>query len=143
LKLMMDRLVCADGGNPDPTLTHGKDAERAQQIELEGWDYPRHLAGRLFAVVVHGDVEGAENVRHSISDWLRSMQLCPAGPLAELERYIGYWKPYATSHEALDEDLPLQEEVRNAARTLVEAVQAKRAGKLIVAGEHLDMPRQK
>src|SRR4051812_31435317 len=26
VKLMMDRLVCADGGNPDPTLTHGKDA---------------------------------------------------------------------------------------------------------------------
>ena len=26
LKLMMDRLVCADGGNPDPTSTHGKEA---------------------------------------------------------------------------------------------------------------------
>src|SRR4051794_35700321 len=26
LKLMMDRLVCADGGNPDPTRTHGKSA---------------------------------------------------------------------------------------------------------------------
>ena len=25
LKLMIDRLVCADGGNPDPTTTHGKD----------------------------------------------------------------------------------------------------------------------
>ena len=24
LKLMIDRLVCADGGNPDPTSTHGK-----------------------------------------------------------------------------------------------------------------------
>ena len=24
LKLMIDRLVCADGGNPDPTLTGGK-----------------------------------------------------------------------------------------------------------------------
>jgi multimeric flavodoxin WrbA len=143
LKLMMDRLVCADGGNPDPTLTHGKDAERAQQIELEGWDYPRHLAGRLFAVVVHGDVEGAESVRRSISDWLCYMQLCPAGPLAELDRYIGYWQPYATSHDALDADLAVQEEVRNAARTLIEAVQAKRAGKLIVAGEHLDPPRQK
>ena len=23
VKLMMDRLVCADGGNPDPTLTQG------------------------------------------------------------------------------------------------------------------------
>jgi multimeric flavodoxin WrbA len=44
LKLMMDRLVCADGGNPDPTRTHGKDAQIAKEIELAGWDYPRHLA---------------------------------------------------------------------------------------------------
>jgi hypothetical protein len=27
LKLMIDRLVCADGGNPDPTSTGGKDAK--------------------------------------------------------------------------------------------------------------------
>ena len=76
---MMDRLVCADGGNPDPTLTHGKDAAKAKAMELAGWDYPRHLAGRLFAVVVHGDVEGAENVRRALADWLRFMQLVPAG----------------------------------------------------------------
>jgi multimeric flavodoxin WrbA len=94
LKLMMDRLVCADGGNPDPTRTQGKNAELAKQIELAGWDYPRHLAGRVFSVVVHGDVEGAENVRRSISDWLCFMHLCSAGPTAELDRYIGYWKPY-------------------------------------------------
>ena len=31
LKLMMDRLVCADGGNPDPTTTHGKDPAAAQK----------------------------------------------------------------------------------------------------------------
>ena len=30
LKLMMDRLVCADGGNPDPTTTHGKEAAKAK-----------------------------------------------------------------------------------------------------------------
>jgi multimeric flavodoxin WrbA len=143
LKLMMDRLVCADGGNPDPTRTHGKDAARAKSLELDGWDYPRHLAGRLFAVVVHGDVEGVEDVRRSISDWLCYMHLCPAGSLAELNRYIGYWKPYATSHDELDQDLPLQEEVRNAARTLLEAVQAKRAGKQVAAGEKLRQPRQK
>ena len=90
IKLMMDRLVCADGGNPDPTRTQGKNAELAKQIELAGWDCPRHLAGRVFSVVEHGDVEGAENVRRSISDWLCFMHLCPAGPTAELDRYIGY-----------------------------------------------------
>jgi hypothetical protein len=28
---MMDRLVCADGGNPDPTRTQGKNAFAVQQ----------------------------------------------------------------------------------------------------------------
>jgi multimeric flavodoxin WrbA len=143
LKLMMDRLVCADGGNPDPTRTHGKNATRAKEIELEGWDYPRHLAGRLFSVVVHGDVEGAENVRRSVSDWLCFMNLAPAGPHAELDRYIGYWKPYATSHAELDADISIQEEVRNAARVLLEAVELKLAGKSPTPGENLRQPRQK
>jgi multimeric flavodoxin WrbA len=141
LKLMMDRLVCADGGNPDPTRTQGKNAELAKRIELDGWDYPRHLAGRVFSVVVHGDVEGAENVRRSISDWLCFMHLCPAGPAAGLDRYI--WKPYATSHADLDADAAIQEEVRNAARTLLEAVRGRLEGKLITAGENLRQPRQK
>jgi multimeric flavodoxin WrbA len=143
MKLMIDRLVCADGGNPDPTTTHGKDAKAAKQLELDGWPYPRHLEGRLFSVVVHGDVEGAENVRRSLADWLRFMHLVPAGVPAELDRYIGYWEPYATSHEALDRDQAIQDEVRNAARTLLEAVQARRGGRLVSAGNALEQPRQK
>lgn len=143
LKLMMDRLVCADGGNPDPSSTHGKKAKEAKQLELDDWPYPRHLEGRVFSVVVHGDVEGAENVRRALADWLRFMKLLPAGPSAELDRYIGYWQPYATSHDALDKDECVQEEVRNAARTLLRAVQEQRAGKLIDAGEGLTAPREK
>jgi len=92
---------------------------------------------------VHGDVEGAENVRRSISDWLCFMHMCPAGSSAELDRYIGYWKPYATSHDELDADTAIQEEVRNAARTLLEGVKAKRAGRFITAGDSLKQPRQK
>jgi multimeric flavodoxin WrbA len=143
VKLMIDRLVCADGGNPDPTLTRGKDAARAKELELEGWSYPRHLAGRLFSVIVHGDVEGAETVRRSLADWLKFMHLVPAGPKAEIDRYIGYWEPYATSHEALDADLAVQEEVRNAARTLAEAVIAQAKGKLAASGQDLPEPRSK
>lgn len=143
LKLMMDRLVCADGGNPDPTRTHGKDAKRAKEIELDGWEYPQHLKGRLFAVVVHGDTEGAANVRHSLADWLRSTGLISAGQLAEVDRYIGYWEPYATSHDALDRDQALQQEVRNAARTLLDAVQATRSGRQVSAGDAFREPRQK
>ena len=78
LKLMIDRLVCADGGNPDPTTTRGKNPEKAKALELSGWSYPRHLAGRLFAVAVHGDAEGAETLRRSLNDWLTDMELVPA-----------------------------------------------------------------
>lgn len=143
LKLLMDRMVCADGGNPDPTLTGGKDAKKAKTIELAGWDYPKHVSGRVFSVVVHGDVEGAENVRRSVSDWLRFMDMIPAGVNAELDRYIGYWQPYATNHEALDADRAMQGEVRNAALTLIEAAKAKHQGKLLTAGNGLKPYRQK
>ncbi|MGO4837999.1 NADPH-dependent FMN reductase, partial [Rhizobiaceae sp. 2RAB30] len=88
-------------------------------------------------------VDPAENLRPSKSDWLRFMKLVPAGSRAQIDRYIGYWKPYATSHEALDEDEALKTEVRNAAATLAEAVQQKRTGRLLVPGEHLQDPRRK
>lgn len=140
---LMDRLVCADGGNPDPTRTEGKDAALAKQIELEGWPYEQHLKGRLFSVVVHGDVEGAENVRRSLADWLRSIGLRSAGASGEIDRYIGYWKPYATSHAELDQDNDVQEEVRNVARTLLEAVLAQRIGTMTTAGAALEPPRHK
>jgi multimeric flavodoxin WrbA len=143
LKLLTDRLVCADGGNPDPTRTQGKDAQLAKQIEMAGWDYPRHLQGRLFSVIVHGDTEGAENVRRAIADWLTSMDMIPAGAKAALDRYVGYWQPYATGHQALDTDQAIQEEVANAAKTLAEAVDATRAGQPMRAGEDLRNPRQK
>ncbi|TIT76267.1 MAG: flavodoxin family protein [Mesorhizobium sp.] len=143
VKLMMDRLVCADGGNPDPSLTQGKDAALAKQVELAGWHYPRHLAGRLFSVIVHGDTEGAGTVRHSLADWLRSMKLDPVGETAELERYIGYWKPYATSHDELDADRAVQAEVRNAALALAEAVEKRRTGSFPTIGTGLEDPRPK
>jgi multimeric flavodoxin WrbA len=128
LKLMMDRLVCADGGNPDPTTTRGKDPARAKSLELAGWGYPRHLAGRLFALVVHGDAEGADVLRRSLTDWLQDMHLLQASPLATIDRYVGYYEPYATSHAALDQNTALHEEVRNSARVLIEAVTLSRSG---------------
>jgi multimeric flavodoxin WrbA len=143
LKLMMDRMVCADGGNPDPTSTHGKKPEEAKAIELAGWDYPKHLAGRTYGVVVHGDVAGIEGVRRSLCDWLDWMGLVDAGNHARLDRYIGYYEPYATSHETLDRDTAVQEEVRNVARAVVQAVGELRAGKLSQPGRALVAPRPK
>jgi len=143
LKAMLDRLVCADGGNPDPSSTHGKNAAQAKQLELDGWPYPRHLAGRLFAVVVHGDVIGAETVRRSLVDWATDLHMIPAGAPAEVDGYIGYYEPYATNHRALDRDDAFQAEVRGAAVTLCEAVEAQRAGKLLTPGQGLKEPRPK
>jgi multimeric flavodoxin WrbA len=143
LKLMMDRLVCADGGNPDPTATGGKDPAKAKQLELEGWPYPQHLAGRTYGVVVHGDVAGIDGTRRVLSDWLDWMGLVDAGPTSRLERYIGYYEPYATSHAALDRDEAVQEEVRNAARALTQAVAELRQGRLSAPGRDLPRPRRK
>ena len=142
LKLMMDRLVCADGGNPDQTTTHGKKVEEAKALELAGWSYPRHLAGRLFAVVVHGDTVGAETLRRSLSDWLTDMHLVPAVAQGGIDRYIGYYEPYATSHEALDGDAAVQQEVRATARALAEAIPLARAGRFPVP-QRDDDPRPK
>ncbi|MET3109188.1 multimeric flavodoxin WrbA [Oxalobacteraceae bacterium GrIS 2.11] len=130
LKLMIDRLVCADGGNPDPTSTSGKNAEKAKELELAGWDYPKHLAGRVYGLVVHGDVAGIEGVRRDLSDWLDWMGLIDAGAGARLDRFIGYYESYADSHATLDKDLAVQEEVRNVARAVTIAVAELRNGTL-------------
>jgi multimeric flavodoxin WrbA len=143
LKLMIDRLVCADGGNPDPTSTSGKKAAKAKELELAGWDYPQHLAGRAYGLVVHGDVAGVEGSRRSLSDWLDWMGFIDAGPQARLDRYIGYFEPYATSHEALDRDLAVQEETRNVARAVANAVAELRAGRLRAVRPLLGRPRPK
>ena len=143
LKLMIDRLVCADGGNPDPTTTHGKKVAEAKQIEEAGWDFPKHVAGRVYGVVVHGDVAGVEPHRRNLSDWLEWMGLIDAGAAAKLDRYIGYYEPYYNSHDVLDKDHAVQEEVRNVARAVAAAVTELRAGRLSQPDRGLKWPRPK
>ncbi|HEU4458049.1 MAG TPA: flavodoxin family protein [Methylibium sp.] len=143
LKLMIDRLVCADGGNPDPTRTGGKDAAKAKEVELAGWDYPQHLAGRVYGLLVHGDVAGYEGARRDLSDWLDWMGLIDAGPQARLDRTIGYYEPYATSHETLDADQAVQEEARNLGRAVAQTVAELRAGRLQQVQPKLRRPRPK
>ncbi|WP_429454715.1 flavodoxin family protein [Paraburkholderia sp. WC7.3g] len=129
LKLMMDRLVCADGGNPDPTSTHGKKPDEAKRLELAGWDYPKHLAGRAYGLVVHGDVAGIEDSRRALADWLDWMGFVESGAKSRLDRFIGYYEPYATSHEALDRDEDVQQEVANAAEAVATCVEQIRGGR--------------
>jgi multimeric flavodoxin WrbA len=143
LKAMIDRLVCADGGNPDPSSTHGKKAAEAKALELQDWPYPRHLAGRHFGIVAHGDSVGAETLRRSLDDWLTDMGLISAGGMAEADGYIGYMEPYATSHQALDRDEAFQQDVVNVARALGSAVKLHRAGRLENPGRGLADPNPK
>jgi multimeric flavodoxin WrbA len=143
LKAMIDRLVCADGGNPDPTTTGGKDPARAKELEMKGWHYPRHLAGRAFSVVVHGDAAGVENLRRILSDWLQDMGLIPAGYKSQLGAFIGYMGSYAENHADLDDNDAVQADTKTAARALVNAVSMLRAGKLVApdAGLHRARPK--
>jgi multimeric flavodoxin WrbA len=143
LKLMIDRLVCADGGNPDPTSTGGKDVMKAKELELAGWPYQQHLAGRSYGLVVHGDVAGIEGLRRDLSDWLDWMGLINAGSGATLDRYIGYYEPYATSHETLDRDEAIQEETRNVARAVSKSLTALRSGGFMPVPDKRDQPRPK
>lgn len=143
LKLMMDRLVCADGGNPDPTTTHGKDPAAAKQLELNGWHYPRHLAGRAFAIAAHGDAAGPETLRRVLSEWLTDMGLIQAGPSAVIDAWVGYYQPYAISHQELDKDEDTFTRVENAARSLVEMVSQLRSGAYRRPDEGLQAPKQK
>ena len=142
-KLMIDRLVCADGGNPDPTTTHIKDPAMAKSLELEGWGYPKHLAGRAFSIVAHGDAAGPENLRRMLSDWLTDMELVPAPRIAQIDTWIGWYEPYATSHDELDKDTDLFTEVSNAARALSNLVTQIRTGVYKPADAGLEDPREK
>ena len=143
LKLIMDRLVCADGGNPDPTTTNGKDPAKAKEVELAGWPYPKHLAGRAFSVVTHGDAAGPENLRRMLVDWLTDIGMIQAGATAVLDTWIGWYEPYATSHQALDKDQDLFVEVSQAAMSLAAMVRQVRSGAYQAPDAGLRRPREK
>ncbi len=78
-----------------------------------------------------------------LCDWLIDLKLIPAGRLSAIGEYIGSYEPYATRHEALDRNEELQEEVRNAALSLLHQVHFIRSGKYIDPAEGLTEARQK
>jgi multimeric flavodoxin WrbA len=64
LKLMFDRLVCANGGNPDERLIDHKNPEKAMALEhTDQWaELSRnHLEGRTAAFFAYGD-DGADEI---------------------------------------------------------------------------------
>lgn len=63
LKLMFDRLVCMNGGNPDETTIRHKDPELAMRLEhTEEWKAlsVNHLEGRTAGFFCYGDEGGDE-----------------------------------------------------------------------------------
>ena len=71
------------------------------------------------------------------------MGFIDVGAQARLDRYIGYFEPYASSHEALDRDECVQEEARNVARAVAKAMVELRAGRLQSVQPRLSRPRPK
>jgi hypothetical protein len=71
------------------------------------------------------------------------MGLIDAGMLSRIERYIGYYEPYATSHDVLDQDFALQEEMKNVARAVLEAVRQLREGRLSKPDDVVQPARRK
>jgi hypothetical protein len=106
------------------------------------------MAGRVGLEVADEAVQpgllaGIEGSRRALSDWLDWMGLVDAGVQSRLDRYIGYYESYAQSHEALDRDAAMQEEVRNVARAVSNAVAESRANRLSIPDADLKRPRPK
>ncbi len=144
LKLLIDRLVCVNGGNPDPTSTHGKKAEEAKKIEAGGWDYPQHLARRIFGCIVHGDTTGVTALKDHLTNWAEDLQMIPASTKSQIGRYIGYYGPYFESHEAYEKDEKIKQEVQMVARSIAHTTLAERSDRNIdLLSPEIKEPRQK
>ena len=88
-------------------------------------------------------VAGIEGTRRALSDWLDWMGLVDAGFGARLDRFVGYYEPYATSHEALDKDGEMQQEVQRAARAVARAAGLMRDSRMKQGDETLPPVRRK
>jgi hypothetical protein len=71
------------------------------------------------------------------------MGMVQAGPSATVDAFIGYYKPYATSHEDLDTDPEVFTLVTNAALSLASMVAQLRSGTYTPPDEGVQSPRQK
>jgi multimeric flavodoxin WrbA len=74
LKLMFDRLVCMNGGNPDENLIDHKDPEKAMALEhTELWEEisVNHLEGRTAGFFCYGDEGGDEMDENNIPKVLK------------------------------------------------------------------------
>lgn len=74
---------------------------------------------------------------------MTDLGLVQAGPLAAVDTWIGWYQPYATSHDDLDKDEAIFEQVQLAALSLSRLVMQMRSGAYRPPDEGLHGPRQK
>jgi len=143
LKAMIDRMVCFDAANPDPTKTMTpegglKDIKKAKALErgprVGGksiWNFRKSkvMAGRIYSVYVHGDADGLSLVQDALTQSLEWYGFTSAGPYASTSDYIGYYETYADNREHLKNDPIPWENVRIIAKNLAEKCKkAKKKG---------------
>ena len=76
-------------------------------------------------------------------DWLTDIGMVQAGPAAALDTWIGWYRPYATSHDDLDADAALFTQVDHAALSLAAMVAQLRSGSYRAPNAGLHNPREK
>jgi hypothetical protein len=69
------------------------------------------------------------------------MKLVQAGNSAMIDRYIGYYQPYAASREALDRDPAIRQEVRTA-QGLANQISLQRQGRIEPDATMQEAPRE-
>ena len=114
---------CADGGNSDPSSTHGKKPEEAKALELKGRPYPRHLARPPFRCCHPRRFRGHRNVEAVTG----RLSLISAGGMAETDGYIGYIKPLISAWLFRPSHLPVVSRLRSRASRLPAAAAKTRA----------------
>jgi multimeric flavodoxin WrbA len=97
LKLMFDRLVCMNGGNPRPDLIDKKNTQKAQALERSDlWRTlsTNHLEGRTAAFFTYGDDGGPDIGKDGIPQLIRSEHkawFAPAKePYRRTDAYLSY-----------------------------------------------------
>lgn len=119
LKRMIDRLACND---------RGEQAASDKALEQTACGRPKHLAGQAYGVVVHGDPAAIEVSRRSLCDWLDWMGFIEAGAVARLDQCIDGNESHTSGRRVLDRALDEQEETRQAAQSIAQAVAELRGG---------------
>lgn len=143
LKLMIDRMVCLDGANPDIDSTRtgdtAKDPEKAKELERgepggdSKWDYisNKTMAGKYYATYVYGDAgdEGTALTSISLQKTFEWMGMKRTHDNANAMDCIGCKMPYSDSHDHLDQEDYVWDTVEMISRSLARSAhEAKQEG---------------